>query len=211
MKKQIRLLIVDDHPVVRDGLKGMLASQQDLELVGEAGDGEEAIHLADELRPDVVLMDLRMPVMDGVTAIARLRERWPEACVLVLTTFDADADIVRAVAAGATGYILKDAPRNEIFRAIRTTAQGKSYLSPVIAGRLMDHARSPGDDTLSEREVEVLELVSKGGSNKEIARHLSLSEATVKSHLLHIFAKLGVNDRTQAVIRALKKGIIRLE
>lgn len=189
----------------------MLASQQDLELVGETGDGEEAIRLADELKPDVVLMDLRMPAMDGVTAIIRIRERWPEARVLVLTTYDTDADIVRAVAAGAMGYILKDAPRDEIFRAIRTTAQGKSYLSSVVAGRLMDRVSSPGDEALSEREVEVLELVSKGMSNKEIARHLRLSEATVKSHLLHIFAKLGVNDRTQAVTRALKKDIIRLE
>lgn len=211
MKRRIRLLVVDDHPVVRDGLKGMLASQQDLELVGDAGDGEEAIRLADELKPDVVLMDLRMPVMDGVTAIVRIRERWPEARVLVLTTYDADADIVRAVAAGATGYILKDAPRDEIFRAIRTTAQGKSYLSSAVAGRLMERVRSPSDEALSEREVEVLELVSKGASNKEIARQLRLSEATVKSHLLHIFAKLGVNDRTQAVTRALKRDIIRLE
>lgn len=211
MKRRIRLLVVDDHPVVRDGLKGMLASQQDLELVGEAGNGEEAIRLADELRPDVVLMDLRMPVMDGVTAIVRIKERWPEARVLVLTTYDADADIVRAVAAGATGYILKDAPRDEIFHAIRTTAQGKSYLSSAVASRLMDRAHSPGDEALSEREVEVLEFVSKGASNKEIARHLRLSEATVKSHLLHIFAKLCVNDRTQAVTQALKKGIIRLE
>ena len=210
MKSRIRLLVVDDHPVVRDGLKGMLASQDDLELAGEAEDGKEAVRLADVLRPDVILMDLRMPGMDGTTAIGKIRELWSEANVLVLTTYEADADIVKAVTAGASGYILKDAPRAEIFRAIRAVADGQSYLSSSVAGRLMDRVRSPDDEALSGREVEVLDLVSKGKSNKEIARHLRLSEATIKSHLLHIFAKLGVNDRTQAVTLAVKRGIIRL-
>ena len=211
MSDVIRVLIVDDHPVVRDGLRGMLLTQDDFDLAGEACDGAEAIRLASELRPTVVLMDLRMPGTDGVAAIAEIRERCPETNVLVLTTFDSDADIVRAVAAGATGYILKDAPRDEIFRAIRTTAVGKSYLSATVAGRLMDRARSPKEEPLSEREVEVLQMVSEGAGNKEIAGRLHLSEATVKTHLLHIYAKLGVNDRTQAVTRALKKGIIDLE
>jgi DNA-binding NarL/FixJ family response regulator len=213
MKKEIRLLVVDDHPVVLDGLKGMLTTEPDLNLVGEAANGVDAIRLADEMKPDVILMDLRMPEMDGVTAILQIKERSPEIQVLVLTTFDADADIERAVTAGATGYILKDAPRDEIFRAIRATAEGKPYLSSAVAGRLMDRQLSPsrGAEVLSRREIEVLDLVAKGTSNKEIARHLRLSEATVKSHLLHIYAKLDVKDRTQAVTRALKKNIIRLE
>ena len=191
----------------------MLTTEPDLNLVGEAANGVDAIRLADEMKPDVILMDLRMPEMDGVTAILQIKERSPEIQVLVLTTFDADADIERAVTAGATGYILKDAPRDEIFRAIRATAEGKPYLSSVVAGRLMDRQLSPsrGAEVLSRREIEVLDLVAKGTSNKEIARHLRLSEATVKSHLLHIYAKLDVKDRTQAVTRALKKNIIRLE
>jgi DNA-binding NarL/FixJ family response regulator len=211
MKSRIRLIVVDDHPVVRDGLKGMLASQPDLEVAGEAANGEEAVALAGRLHPDVVLMDLRMPVLDGVTATRRIREQWPRMPVLVLTTYDADSDIMRAVEAGAKGYILKDAPREELFRAIRLVAQGQPYLAPSVATRLMSRVRTQGAETMSAREVEVLSLVSRGASNKEIARHLRLSEATIKSHLLHIFAKLGVNDRTQAVTLAVRRGIIRLE
>jgi DNA-binding NarL/FixJ family response regulator len=211
MKPRIRLIVVDDHPVVRDGLKGMLASQSDLEIAGEAANGEEAVALAGRVHPDVVLMDLRMPVLDGVAATARIRERWPEVRVLVLTTYDADADILRAVEAGATSYILKDAPREELFRAISATARGEPYLAPSVATRLMSRVRAPNRDAMSAREVEVLSLVSRGASNKEIARQLRLSEATIKSHLLHIFAKLGVSDRTQAVTLAVRKGIIRLE
>ena len=210
MKQHIRLLVVDDHPVVRDGLKGMLASQPEFEVMGEASNGEEAVDLVDRLQPDVVLMDLRMPVMDGVTAIGHIRKRWPQIHVLVLTTYDADADIFRAVASGATGYILKDAPREELFRAIGATAQGHSYLAASVASRLMNHVRAPREEELSEREVEVLIMVSQGFGNKEIARKLRLSEATVKSHLLHIYAKLEVKDRTQAVTQAVRKGIIRL-
>jgi len=218
MNARIRLLIVDDHPVVRDGLKGMLSSQQDLVIAGEASNGEEAVALAGRLHPDVVLMDLRMPLMDGVTAIGRIREGWPEIHVLVLTTYDADADILRAVEAGATGYILKDAPRDELFRAVRSTAAGQSYLSPSVAARLMGQVRSaregdrePRGEALSAREREVLESVARGATNKEIARQLHISEATVKSHLLHIFSKLGASDRTQAVTIAVKKGVIRLD
>jgi len=158
----------------------------------------------------VALVDLRMPVLDGVSAIARLRECSPDLRVLVLTTYDTDADIRRAVEAGATGYLLKDAPREELFRAIRQTARGDSYLSPAVASRLVDRARSPDNEQLSSREVEVLSLVARGTANKEVARSLRLSEATVKSHLLHIFEKLGASDRTHAVMIAVQRGIIRL-
>jgi DNA-binding NarL/FixJ family response regulator len=153
-------------------------------------------------------MDLRMPQMDGVTAIGQMRAAWPEIHVLVLTTFDTDADILRAIEAGATGYILKDAPREELFRAVRTTALGQSYLSPAVASRLMGQMRTPAGAALSERELDVLAQVAKGASNKEIAHALHISEATVKSHLLHIFAKLEVNDRTEAVTLALQRGIL---
>ena len=211
MTQKIRIILADDHPVVRDGLKGMIASQHDLSVVGEAGNGEELLSLAGKVPADVALVDLRMPVLDGVTAITRLRECSPGLRVLVLTTYDTDADIRRAVEAGATGYLLKDAPREELFRAIRQTARGDSYLSPSVASRLVDRVRSPDRDQLSPREVEVLTLVSRGSANKEIARCLRLSEATVKSHLLHIFEKLGASDRTHAVTIAALRGIIRLE
>ena len=211
MSQTIRIILADDHPVVRDGLKGMIASQEDLSVVGEASDGEELVRLAGEVTADVALVDLRMPVLDGVSAIALLRESSPALHVLVLTTYDSDADIRRAVEAGATGYLLKDAPREELFRAIRGTAQGDSYLSPAVASRLVDQVRSPDHDKLSPREVEVLTLVAQGSANKEIAHTLRLSEATVKSHLLHIFEKLGAADRTHAVTIAVRRGIIPLE
>ena len=211
MSQTIRIILADDHPVVRDGLKGMIASQEDLSVVGEASDGEELVRLAGEVTADVALVDLRMPVLDGVSAIALLRESSPALHVLVLTTYDSDADIRRAVEAGATGYLLKDAPREELFRAIRGTARGDSYLSPAVASRLVDQVRSPDHDKLSPREVEVLTLVAQGSANKEIAHTLRLSEATVKSHLLHIFEKLGAADRTHAVTIAVRRGIIPLE
>ena len=201
---------MDDHPVVRDGLVGMLSGRPEIEIAGEASDGQQAVEQSARLSPQVILMDLRMPVLDGVEAITRIRARQPAAHVLVLTTYDTDADILRAIEAGATGYILKDAPREELYRAILATAQGQTYLSPTVASRLMDQLRAPAETALSPREVDVLAWVAKGASNKEIARHLHLSEATVKSHLLHIFSKLGVNDRTQAVTLAVQKGIIEL-
>jgi DNA-binding NarL/FixJ family response regulator len=210
MENPIRILIVDDHPVVRNGLIGMLSGRPEFEIAGEASDGQQAVDQSTRLSPQVVLMDLRMPILDGVEAITRIRARQPEVHVLVLTTYDTDADILRAIEAGATGYILKDAPREDLYRAIHATALGQTYLSPTVASRLMDQLRAPAETALSPREVEVLEWVSKGASNKEIARHLHLSEATVKSHLLHIFTKLGVNDRTQAVTLAVQKGIITL-
>jgi len=211
VKEKIRILLADDHPVVRDGLKGMIASQEDLEVVGEAANGEELLRIAQKLKADVALVDLRMPVIDGVTAIGLLRERAPHVRILVLTTYDTDADIRRAVEAGATGYLLKDAPREDLFRAIRATARGQPHLSPMVATRLMNQVRSPAQERLSAREAEVLSLVAKGLANKEIARSLHLSEATVKSHLLHIFEKLGAADRTHAVTLAVRQGLIRLE
>ena len=206
----IRLLIADDHPVVRDGLRAMLATQPDMELVGEAATGTQAVAHARALRPDVVLMDLQMPDLDGPAAIAALREQAPEVRVLVLTTYGTDADITRAVDAGATGYLLKDAPREQLFGAIRSTARGESVLSPSVATRVLGRMRAPAEEALSPRELEILQAVARGLSNKEIGRRLYVSEATVKTHLLRIFGKLGVDDRTAAVTVALKRGIIRL-
>jgi DNA-binding NarL/FixJ family response regulator len=207
----IRLIIADDHPVVRTGLRGMLAGQPDLEVAGEATTGMEAVDLVERLRPDVVLMDLRMPEMDGVTAISEIKALQPEVHVLVLTTYDTDADILPAIEAGATGYLLKDAPREELFRAIRAAARGEAVLAPGVAARLMGRMRAPAEEALTAREIEVLSLVAQGGSNKGIARQLHISEATVKTHLVHIYGKLGVADRTAAVTTALQRGILRLE
>jgi DNA-binding NarL/FixJ family response regulator len=207
----IRVLIADDHPVVRDGLRGMLGGQADLEVVGEAADGEEAVRLAMAMRPDVVLMDLRMPILDGVTATERLLAALPGTAVLVLTTYDTDADILRAVESGATGYLLKDTPREELFRAVRAAARGQSVLDPVVARRLMGQLRTPAPDALTPREIEVLTLVARGASNREVGERLFLSEATVKTHLVHAFAKLGVGDRTAAVTAAIERRIIRLD
>jgi len=207
----ISILISDDHPVVRAGLRGMLSGEPDFEVVGEAENGKEAVGLTGELKPDVVLMDLRMPEMDGVAAIERIRAEHPKVQILVLTTYESDADILRAIETGATGYLLKDTPREELFGAIRTVAEGKSPLAPGVATRLMQRMRDTDEEGLSTREIEVLELVARGTSNKEIAKQLWVSETTVKSHMLHIFDKLGVTDRTAAVTAALKRGIIRLE
>lgn len=209
--QNVRILITDDHPVVRTGLRGMISGEPDFDVVGEAENGKEAVALTGELRPDVVLMDLRMPEMDGVTAIGHIKAEHPEVQILVLTTYESDADILRAIETGATGYLLKDTPRQELFGAIRQVAQGKSPLAPGVAARLMQRMRDPSEEGLSTREIEVLELVARGTSNKEIAKQLWVSETTVKSHMLHIFDKLGVTDRTAAVTAALKRGIIRLE
>jgi DNA-binding NarL/FixJ family response regulator len=206
----IRLLIADDHPVVRDGLRGMLASEADFEVVGEATSGAEAVELAERQRPDVVLMDLQMPGVDGATATAEIAKRFPETRVLVLTTYDTDADILRAVEAGATGYLLKDAPKERLFPAIRSAARGETVLAPAVATRLVHRMRVPAEEALTSREIEVLELVARGSSNADVAARLFISEATVKTHLLHIFGKLGVGDRTAAVVSAMERGIIAL-
>ena len=206
----IRLLLADDQPVVRDGLRGMLTSQADIEIIGEAEDGAIAVSLTAELEPDVVLMDLRMPVLDGVSAIQAIKASHPDVQVLVLTTYDTDADILPAVEAGATGYLLKDCSRETLFEAIRAAARGEAVLAPTVAARLMGQIRSPAEEKLSEREIEVLELVAQGSSNREIAKSLHISQATVKSHLINIFNKLGVSDRTAAVTSALQRGFLQL-
>lgn len=205
----VRLLIVDDHPVVRNGLRGMLDPADDVDVVGEAADGDEAILSALRLRPDVVLMDLRMPRTDGVEATARLAGVAPDVRVLVLTTYDTDADIRRALDAGAAGYLLKDAPRAELLRAVRTVATGRVALAPDIAGRVVAHLRG-GDDRLSRREIEVLELVAGGATNRAVGSALDISEATVKTHLTRAYRKLGVTDRTAAVTTALDRGEFQL-
>ena len=208
--KPIRVLLVDDHPVVRAGIEGILSRQPDIEVVGEASDGIEAICLNQTLQPDVILMDLQMPEMDGVSAIKAIHEQANPPHLLVLTTYDTDADIVQAIQAGATGYLLKDTPREDFFAAVRRVARGESVLTPVVASRLMAHMRAPAEEQLSGRELEVLTLVAQGHSNQDIARQLHISAATVKTHLIHIYGKLGVSDRTAAVTTALEKGILRL-
>jgi DNA-binding NarL/FixJ family response regulator len=205
----IRLLIADDHPVVRDGLSGMFAADPGFQVLGEAADGSEAVRLAQTLRPDVILMDLRMPGMDGVTAIAELAKRGVTSRVLVLTTYDTDSYVLPAIEAGATGYLLKDAPRAELLRAVKAAASGQSVLAPSVATRLMSRVRAPEPAVLSQREFEVLELVAAGTTNREAAARLFISEATVKTHLLHIYAKLGVGDRAAAVAEAFNRGLLR--
>ena len=204
----IRVLIVDDHPVVRDGLRGIFESTAEFEVAGEAGNGAEAVTRARALKPDVVLMDLRMPDVDGVTAIKRLAELGLDSRVLVLTTYDTDSDVVPAIEAGATGYLLKDAPRTELLRAVRAAARGEAVLSPSVATRLLGQVRAPAREPLSNRELDVLALVARGTSNRDTATRLFISEATVKTHLLHIYAKLGVNDRAAAVAVGFERGLL---
>ncbi len=209
-EEKIRILIVDDHFVVREGLKGILAGRPEFEVVGEAADGEQGVALASERRPDVALLDLRMPGLDGVGVIRELKRRRIPTRALVLTTYDSDADILSAIEAGATGYLLKDAPREDLFRAIHATARGESWLAPPVAAHIMRHVQKPAPEALSSREIEVLEQVAKGLTNRQIARNLHISEATVKTHLVHIYAKLDVGDRTAAVMAGLERGILRM-
>lgn len=206
----VKILITDDHPVVRMGIRGMLDGEPDFEVVGEAENGNEAVEMVAKLHPDVVLMDLRMPTMDGVEATEKIKESHPDTQILVLTTYESDADILRAIETGATGYLLKDTPKEDLFAAIRIAAKGESPLAPAVASRLMRRMRSPEGEALSAREIEVLGLVAQGTSNKQIAKELWIGETTVKSHLLHVYEKLGVTDRTAAVTAALRRGIIRL-
>lgn len=208
--ERIRVLVADDHVVVRAGLRAML-SEPDLEVVGEAGDGEEALALAATLEPDVVLMDLSMPKLDGFAATRRIKIGQPKVQIVVLTTFETEADITRAIDAGAIGYLLKDAPRSEIVRAVRAAASGRATLAPEAAARLMAKSKGPNEArSLTRRELDVLERVAKGATNAEIAKALRVSEATVKTHLLHVFEKLGVDDRTAAVTRAIERKILRI-
>ncbi|WP_055479153.1 response regulator [Sphaerimonospora mesophila] len=212
MTPPIRILLVDDHPVVRSGLRAMLAGQPDFELVGEAATGEEGVAAARRLRPDVVLMDLQLgPGMHGSEATRHIVAMGTPVSgprVLVLTTFDTDADIVAAIEAGATGYLLKDAPSDDLHAAIRSAATGASALAPSVASRLLGRVRTPRA-TLSPRELEVLGHVAAGLSNRQISKRMFLSETTVKTHLVHIYAKLGVDSRTAAVAAATKAGLIR--
>jgi DNA-binding NarL/FixJ family response regulator len=210
-EQRIRILVCDDHPVVRSGLRGMIQSQPDLEVIAEADEGAQAVALASRLQPDIVLMDLRMPGMDGVTATAAIKARHPGIHVLILTTYDTDADILRALEKGATGFLLKDEREDRLFDAIREAAAGRSPLAPGVASRLVERLRGDADSHVSEREIEILMLVARGRSNREIARELHISDSTVKAHMLHIFDKLGVADRTAAVTTALRRGLIRLE
>jgi DNA-binding NarL/FixJ family response regulator len=204
----IRVLIVDDHPVVRDGLHGMFASDPQFTVVGEAANGAEAVAAAVNLRPDVVLMDLRMPGTDGVTAIKLLQERAVPVRVLVLTTYDSDRDVLPAIEAGAIGYLLKDSPRQELFRAVVAAARGETVLSPSVATKLLGQVRTPAKEPLSQRELEVLTLIARGSTNREAAAALFISEATVKTHLLHLYAKLGAKDRASAVAAGFAAGLL---
>ena len=207
---RVSILIADDHPVVRTGIRGMLAEQPDFLIVGEAADGAAAIALARRFRPDVILMDLRMPGLDGVSATRAITTSLPGTRVLILTTYDTDADIVTAIEAGATGFLLKDTPRDHLFQAVRATARGEILLTSSVAARIVNHLRTPASDTLSVRERAVLQLVARGLSNREAGHQLHISEATVKTHLVHAFQKLGVADRTAAVTVALERGLIQL-
>ncbi|MEU8039924.1 response regulator transcription factor [Streptosporangium sp. NPDC049078] len=204
----LRVMIVDDHPVVREGLRGMLEADSGITVVGEAASGDEAVVRAAELTPDVILMDLRMPDGDGVSATSRILTGRPESRVIVLTTYETDADIVRAVEAGAAGYLLKDTSRADLLAAIRSAARGETVLSPSVATRLVTRMRAPVTESLSPRETEVLSLVARGLTNAEIGRALFIGETTVKPHLLRVFGKLGVSDRTAAVTTALDRGLL---
>jgi DNA-binding NarL/FixJ family response regulator len=194
--------------VVRDGLRGVFADDPDFEVVGEAANGAEAVARVERGGADVVLMDLRMPEMGGVEAIRRLRETAPSVAVLVLTTYDTDSDVLPAIEAGATGYLLKDAPREELIRAVRAAFKGESVLSPAVARRLMSQVRRPPPEALSRRELKVLQLIADGATNREAAARLFVSEATIKTHLLHIYDKLGVRDRAAAVGEAYRRGLL---
>lgn len=205
----IRILLADDHPVVREGLRGMLSAEPDLTVVGEASSGPQAEALCAELSPDIVLMDLRMPGGGGVESIGRIRAAGLSCRVIVLTTYETDTDILRAVEAGAAGYLLKDLARTELADAVRAAARGETVLAPSVAARLVDQLRSrPERPRLSQRETAVLRLVAEGCTNAEIGRRLFIGESTVKTHLLRIFGKLDVTDRTAAVTNAMRHGLL---
>lgn len=205
----VRVILVDDHTVMRAGVAALLAGEPGIEIVGEAGDGREAVGLAERLRPDVALVDLRMPVLDGVSATTEILARRTGTRVLILTTYDTDEEIERAVEAGAVGYLLKDATREQLADAVRAAARGETVLAPRVAQRLVARMRQPAPVTLTAREAEVLNAVADGLSNAEIGRRLVIAEATVKTHLLRVFAKLDVSDRTHAVVVALERGLIK--
>ena len=212
-----RVLIVDDQTVVREGLAAILSTDEEIKVVGLAADGREALDLVPEAQPDVVLMDLKMPVLNGVQATQRLRQAYPQVRVLVLTTYVADEWVFDAIRAGAVGYLMKDTRRDDLIAAVKGTAEGKSYLDPAIAGRVMQQAVSsppasapsePGGEALTERELQILHLLAQGYSNPEIAQRLHLARGTVRNYVSVVLQKLGVSDRTQAAIEALKRGLV---
>jgi DNA-binding NarL/FixJ family response regulator len=213
--EKIRVLITDDHPVVREGLSAMLSREHDIDVVGEAKDGREAVAKVNELMPDIVLMDLRMPEMDGVEAMRQIRKDHSDIQFIVLTTYSNDEYIFKGIEAGARAYLLKDAPRDELFKAIRAVSRGESLIEPAVAGKVLDRLaelsrQASTPEVLSDREIEVLTLIARGASNKIIADSLNIGQSTVKTHIQSIFHKLEVNDRTEAVTVAVKKGIMRL-
>ena len=217
MTNPIRLIIADDHPVVREGLAAILETQPDIDVLAEAADGAEAVKLAVELGPDVMLMDLQMPNLDGVEAIKQIKERAPATEIVVLTTYDSDEYIFRGIEAGARGYLLKGATKTELLGAIRAASRGEALLPPVVAGKLVERftkmaqrQTGDGEETLTERELEVLRLMAQGARNKEIAHDLSITERTAKAHVSSILGKLAASDRTEAVTVALRKGLIKL-
>lgn len=208
MMETIRVLVADDHPIVREGIASIVGSAAGMEVVAQAANGDEAIRLVEIVTPDVVLMDLRMPVVDGVAATARIHAAHPEIALVILTTYESDADILSAIEAGATGYLLKAAPMEELVAGVRAAAAGQVALAPAVAAALVSRAKAPAPAALTPREVEVLRLVATGSTNAQIASTLFISEATVKTHLLRLFEKLGVNDRTRAVTLAMERGIL---
>lgn len=223
MAQAVRVLVVDDHPVVREGIAAMLGRMPGVAVVGEAEDGQEALAMVARLKPDVVLMDLRLPIMDGVEATRRIVQACPGVRVLILTTFDQDEMILAGLRAGARGYLLKDSPRAEIARAIAAVHEGQVWLHPAVATRVVEHLAgtcdpAPGTavqeieagNPLSERERDVLRCLARGLANKEVAVQLGIAESTVKTHLANLFAKLGVNDRTEAVTVAVRRGWLNL-
>jgi two-component system, NarL family, response regulator len=206
--KKIRLLIADDHPITREGLALILSNQTDMTVVGQAGDGTEALELFRKCLPDVSILDLQMPVMNGAVAAEKIIGEFETARILILSTYDGDEDIYRAMHAGAKGYLLKDAPREEVLRAIRDVNNGLRFVSPRVGAKLADRMIAP---SLTARELHILRLVAGGKANKEIAYELGLSEGTVKSHINAITSKLGVNSRTEAALVAYKRGLLREE
>jgi len=213
-KQKIRILITDDHYAVREGLAAILSRRSNIDIVGEAENGLAAIAKANELKPDIILMDLRMPEMDGVQAMHQIRKEHPEIQFIILTTYDTDEYIFKGIEAGARAYLLKDSPKEELFEAIEAVYRGESLIEPAVAGRVLDklvELSQHGSLTdLSKREIEVLTLIARGTANKVIATSLNISESTVKTHIQSISQKLEVNGRTEAVTKALSKGIIRL-
>lgn len=218
-RSPVRVLVVDDHAIVREGTRRLLEQQPDIVVVGEAGDGEEALRLAESLQPDIVLMDVAMPRLNGVEATRRLKQRFPDMAVLVLSAYDDDAYVFAMIEAGAAGYLLKNASSQDLIRAIHAVREGEAVLHPAIARKVMLRLHSSGNhrtgapnrEQLSEREVEILRFAALGRDNQEIAAQLSLSRRTIQSHLNHIFGKLGVASRTEAVVAALRAGSLRLD